>query len=245
MKQIHRPFVIFVCLIFWCSLTGCIGYVEELWINADGSGKIKLLFYMPEFMAQMAQKKGDNPFDEEKARAEFENVEGVEFIESKTYLEAGNQFLSFTLGFDSWEKLKALQTEDTKDPNQDLAGLFGDIQLGEDDNGNMTFSRTIDISQKQKGNDFGNEMIRALMGQYTWKYIVHFPVNLVSANAVEDDIDFDTNTVSWEYNLVSLIEEPKTMQATLKKPTSVIFYLLVGGGIVLFVCIIGLVRRSV
>ena len=68
-------------------------------------------------------------------------------------------------------------------------------------------SDTIDTSDNQ----IGKILKYAVFGQYSWIYTIHFPDKLYESNAPMMRMDTLSNTVVWEYNLASLINDQKVM----------------------------------
>ena len=64
----------------------------------------------------------------------------------------------------------------------------------------------------------GAGLKEGMFSGYSWKYTVHFPARVVSANTADEDIDRETNTVAWEIDLGSAMNESFTMTTTLEPP---------------------------
>ena len=199
--------------------TGCIGYEEELWINADGSGRMKFKILFSEMLSQAMKEKGEHVFSEQELAERFSGIEGITIEEAKTYAKAGNQVVSVALEFDSWDDLRHATTDD-----EDQADFWGSASVAEDDQGDLVYSRTVSMRTDDEGEE-GDELAQGLVGAmfagYSWEYTVHFPTAVVSANAADEDIDEETNTVTWELSLLSLLDSDATMTATLEKPSGI------------------------
>lgn len=226
------------------ALTGCIEYEEEVWINADGSGKIHFEIAVPSMMAQKMTE-GDDGLaklygDLQNAKERFAAVDGLEAEEVKTYEKAGKVILSVRLQFDSWDRLGKLQD---KPDSLRGKGVLGEVSLSEDESGNIVFKREVGVENPNAGteeNEMAQALVQGLLSNYTWSYTLHFPATVVSANAAEEDIDRESNTVTWEFGLASITNGPVVMEATLEPPSGVYWYLVLG---VLLVLIIAFVLR--
>ena len=64
----------------------------------------------------------------------------------------------------------------------------------------------------------GAGLVQGMFSGYSWKYTVHLPTRVVSANTADEDIDDGNNTVTWNVELGSVMNEPFTMTATLEAP---------------------------
>lgn len=56
----------------------------------------------------------------------------------------------------------------------------------------------------------------SIFSKYVWKYTVHFPYKVISANTADDYIDRKTNTVSWDISLLSISKKPQKMTVVLR-----------------------------
>ena len=234
MKISNHLLVISLSLI--SGLSGCIGYEEELWIEKDGTGKVDFRIVLSEMLTGMMDKNDEDPLDEDKLKDQFSNIDGVRVDEAKTYEKEGKKILSVKLSFDSWKGLTDIDID-----TEDKANFWGKISLKEDEDGHVIFSRIVQMNDdetNQEENPFAGGLMTKMLSGFSWKYIVHFPTTVVSANAADEDIDQETNTVTWETSLLSLSQGPFTMTATLEKPSTMNFYVIGGLAVLLLIAVV-------
>jgi hypothetical protein len=218
MKNLKLLFLLLLPLL----LVGCINYSEEAWLNADGSGKISMeISTSQQLIALMSQQGNGNPFSQEEVAKPFTGVKGIKLGEVKSYPKDGNQVAVVNFEFSS---LQALQS--VKDGNG-APGFLGKISFTKNKKGQLIFSReiekmklgnTADAEQTDSDSDLAGQMSAAMLAGYNWKYKVHFPASVVSANTAKENIDARTNTVVWEIPLSSIAQGSQTMTATIKAP---------------------------
>jgi hypothetical protein len=225
-----------ISLIMLLSLVaGCLTYNEEVWLNRDGSGKMSMEIGLSEALLSMAPNKSELPFSEEKIEKDFSNKKGIRLTEHKIYSRAGNKYVITYFQFDSIESLKNLFA-DNKDHKSEF---FDNFRIDNDKDGNVRFSRTIDLTEEKEGkeeNEFGKGMASTIFSNYIWKYKIHFPYKIINANTSPENIDYKNNTVTWEFSMASFFNEPQIMTATLK-PSSYLIAVLTISAITLLILI--------
>ena len=237
MKTSNHLLVVSLFLI--SGLLGCIGYEEELWIEKDGTGKVEFRIVLAEMLTKMMDKNDETPLNEEKLKEQFTNIDGVRVDEAKTYEKEGKKILSVKLSFDSWKSLTDIDID-----TDDKANFWGKISLKEDEDGHVIFSRIVQMNDnntnenEEEENPFAAGLMTKMLSGFSWKYIVHFPTTVVSANAADEDVDKEANTVIWETSLLSLSEGPFTMTAKLEKPTTMNLYVIGGLAVLLLIAIV-------
>jgi tetratricopeptide (TPR) repeat protein len=181
---------------------GCIEYDEEMWLNKDLSGRLKMTLKVAEMAAPEGQ--GD-PFQglSERIRA----VKGLKLAESRTFREDRKNCSTMVIEFDDVKTLSQLQDEQRK------GGPFGSISVENLDNGTIKFQRVLTTGAEE--NPQAAAMAHAMFGQANWNYVAHFPCKIETANVSENRIDKKRNTVTWTYSLADLMTKSQTMQATL------------------------------
>ncbi len=214
MKQL-LPLILFSFYLF-----SCIEYKEKLKIEQDGSGEITFAVGINDAITKMdgTESEGLENFDEQKIREKYKDKKGIEFIESRTYNEKGNKWIEVKLHFDSLYDL----TEASKDSSNQ--GMIGVISLEEDKDGNMLFVRKLGKddakSDEDSSNaDMGKGMMDLMFSKYEFNYELTLPGKIISANAEENNIDRENNTVKWTVTMSSLISRPKFI-VTFEKSSS-------------------------
>jgi len=223
----------------------CIEYEEEMWVNNDGSGKIKMKISMPKFLSEYeTEGEGISSFDGENVKKKFEEIDGLTLIDSKSYEEDEKNVIEMVVKFDSFEILaKANEEEDNK--------LFiGDIKMEKDGDGRIVFKRTVSMedSSKSEADKESEKLMAAMFGQYKFSYIVHFPNKVIEANTSDDNIDQKLNTVKWTFPLTSIISAPQEMVATLDAAEGAndrFNWLTIGIGVVIVFILISIISMVV
>ena len=183
--------------------SGCVDYTEELWLNEDMSGTIKMDIVIDEKLATLTeQERPDNIFSEGGIRSRFSNVRGVELVGAEAHTEGDKRVSTCTLKFDSIESLKNISNA-KKETN-----FLGDIFIAQGDSGRVTYTRTVVMSDDAK-----NKMVDQILKGFTWTYTVHFPGKILGVDSSANFIDKDTHTVTWVYSLTDLTKKPHTMKA--------------------------------
>ncbi len=203
-------------------LVGCINYSEETWMNADGSGKLSMeISTSQQFAALMAGQSNRSPFSQKELERPFKGVKGIRLKSVKLHHRNGDIVSTIIFQFNSLEALNQIKNGDSS------PSFLGQIRFSKDKNGRLIFTRTIDKMTLSPGkenhetnsnDDLAGNISGALLSGYSWKYTVHFPSKVISANTSKDNILAQNNTVIWNIPLSDLVKSPQTMTATLKAP---------------------------
>jgi lipopolysaccharide export LptBFGC system permease protein LptF len=230
-------------------LIGCINYSEETWIHSDGSGKIAMEISTSEqFAALMAGQSGSDPFSPKELAQPFKGVKGIQLKNVKTFHKNGNIIAAVNFEFSSLDAFNRIKNGSSS------PGFLGQISLSKDKKGRFIFTRTIDkmeLSQgKEKGEADSNDnlagnMSAALLSGYTWKYTVHFPAKVLNANTANDNINGQTNTVTWDLPLSDIVKSPQTMTATFEAPLPWLTILLIAAGFLIIIAVVFIVLKFV
>lgn len=198
-------------------LIGCINYSEETWLNSDGSGKIAMEISMSEqLLAMMAGQSNADPLSPEELTKSFKGVKGIKVGEVKTYHKDGNQIAAVNFEFSSLEALNNIKS------GSGTPGFLGKISFTKNKKGQLVFNRTIDkmeLGETDSGDALSGQMAAAMFSSYSWKYTIHFPSKVISANTGNENINAKTNTVVWEIPLSAFIQNSQVMTATLAAPS--------------------------
>jgi hypothetical protein len=184
-------------------LTSCIEYREELWLEDDNSGRLYFEIGLPPLTSIE-----DEDISELSIVSLCDTIEGIDVIEHHTYEIEEMTWIHIELEFKNILLLNEIENE-----------WFGEISIVDDDK-TRTIKRYITLSDtiNVNSNQFGKMLKFAMLGQYAWTYKLHFPDKIIETNAHIARTDTLTNTVLWEYNLASLINEQKVMTGQFRKP---------------------------
>ncbi len=179
------------------SLLGCIEYREEIWLENDYSGTMMFEISLPPHTSI-----DDEEISELSIVSLCDSIEGVTVTASNTCMIDEITWIQIHAEFDNILLLNNISNE-----------WFGHIYLDIDENGDHIYKRIITMSDTidTSDNQIGKVLKYAVFGQYSWIYTIHFPDKLYESNAPLMRTDTLTNTVTWEYNLASLINDQKIM----------------------------------
>jgi len=188
---------------------GCVEYTEEIWLNRDMSGTIRMNIIVNEMIANLTEEAGrsDSILSEEGARLRFSNLEGIRLTDVKAQRDSLARIISITLDFDTLESLRNISNA-TKETN-----FLGDISVRPLEDGRFLFTRNVVMND-----DDGNLVADKMLSDFTWMYTLHLPGRLVEANVPTDNIDYDHNTVTWLFSLALLAQGPEKMQVIFEAP---------------------------
>ncbi len=222
-------------------LIGCINYSEETWINSDGSGKIIMEISTSEqFAALMSGQSNSDPFSQKELGQPFKGVKGIKLKNIKTYHKNGDVIAAINFEFSSLDAFNHIKNGSSS------PGFLGQIHFSKDNKGRLIFTRTIDKMELSQGketnetdsNNFTGDMSAALLSGYNWKYKVHFPAKVLGANTTHDNIDAQTNTVTWNIPLSDIVKSPQTMTATIEAPLPWLTILMIVSGLLIIIGVV-------
>lgn len=212
MKTLHLT----TCLFFSLLFVGCINIVEEIWVNTDGTARIKIDIGMPEAMFSMGESEGgQDPFADldkefQKTKEDVEKNPDISRIDFKQYSEGGVKHFVFDVEVRNYKALNDFQKiVYAEEPDQEGGGrdmpLENSELVVEAQNGSLVFSRQ--IGQKPEGEtqseedslgnameDMGQAMADAMFGNYT------YTVRLYAENITESNgtINEQKNMAEWK-----------------------------------------------
>jgi hypothetical protein len=194
-------------------LSGCYDLSEELWINSDGSGRMKFTVGLAESLVAMLESSGesadfcDNAI---KDKSNLENDELVTFVAITKSREAGMHYCTIDISVTDFRQFKEVR-------NNAIAGAYNKYEfpfmiddLGE---GRVRISQDFSnfgrddpgLSEIEKA---GQEMAMAMMTpMMAGKYItvtVHAP-KIESSNG---EISSDSKSTVWKKPLIDLMRNP-------------------------------------
>ena len=212
---------------------GCIEYTEKLWINDDGSGRITLKIGIDNAMLSLGEADDDvdvliTAFEENKEMIQdtltrlFEKFGGIKYKEIDVYENYGSSWFKGTFEFDSINSLNngLRQFQELSNLNEETYDLF-DIEITEKSDGEIFFERNLmpiaeDDMEEMKLNPLF-KIAEETLKRYESEFTVYFPYRVTSANTEDEYIDSSDNKVTWKYDILSLMDSPKTLKATINK----------------------------
>jgi hypothetical protein len=200
-----------LCLFPICLfLFGCIQYNEEMWLNRDGSGH-----------SQMHITVYSN-YQNSETIGKYANIEGIHLLNFKTYRNKDNSYYDIEIGFDN---LKAFNELNDKDA---MAHFIGKSEIIKGKRGLLEFKRVISLGSTEINDE--DQLADLFQTLFTvnrnWRYTIHFPYEIVSANTDPGNIDYKNKTVKWNYEIAYLWNKDQTMEVTMdRKIPFLLFYI--------------------
>jgi uncharacterized lipoprotein YehR (DUF1307 family) len=190
----NTVFTLLTVVVLALALYGCINYEQEVTLNLDGSGTMKIHYWAKENNV-MWLSSNKLAFDEAKIREQYKSdnitVSAVK-VESDT--KDSTKHVRVELAFKNIAKL-------TEVPG------FKDMTISWTDKGEtQVLSHVLKADSSAGG--FG-------MSDYSVTYTYHMPAEVMASNATKTD----GKALTWKYSLSDLGKE-QTMTATVKKATA-------------------------
>ncbi|HOD18187.1 MAG TPA: hypothetical protein PLF50_02770 [Candidatus Cloacimonadota bacterium] len=209
-------------------LAGCVDYNEELWLNRNGSGRVKMTIGV---LTNYENKQEIN---------RYLNQPGISLISKSVYRKG--KFTYYNLDF----KFKSLEAFNNLNDEISNADFFGRITLTREKDGTITLRRKIALGSLTGEEDIIEQLAQThLQDDLKWRYKLHLPYEIIRTNAAPSKVDLKNRTVSWEYQTSYLWNKSQTMIVKMQQPSSVLPYILVGlAALLLIVSIIWLIISS-
>jgi hypothetical protein len=182
-------------------LLGCVQYNEELWLNSDGSGRVKMHIIVA------------STYQNTESISKYANIKGIHLRNFKTYKNNENTYYDIELNFDSIESLNALNDQ------EGMANFIGKSELLKQKRGLLQFKRKIALGSTEFNDE--DQLADLFQTIFTvnrnWSYTLHLPYEIVSANADPGNIDYKNKTVKWNYEHAYLWNKNQTMEVTMDR----------------------------
>lgn len=192
-------------------LAACVDYNEELWLNKDGSGKVKVI------IGALTTYKNDQEVNR------YLNQPGITLISKSVYRKKNFTYYNLEFKFDSIEAFNNLNDQISN------ADFFGRISIQKEEDGTITLKRRIALGSPSAEDDEIEQLIFTHpQEKLQWKYKMHLPWKVIKANAAPENIDNKTNTVSWVYQTAYLWNQSQTMTVRMKQSFPWLFVLPIG-----------------
>jgi len=213
--------LLLVSLALCLALSGCIEGEEQIWLRADGSGRIEARYKMPSAVA----KRIGEPAELVRALQEAaERDPHVEITDLTYTTEGGGITLTFSGTFDSLNKLTSFpqrQLRDTSKPDKRVQAevLFGESAMVISDD-NITYNREVDISWLLQSNPATKSIAKmpALFGKSSLTFILNLPGEAQESNASSQSED--KLRLEWNFLLKENTTGPMPMTARAALPAS-------------------------
>ncbi|SVC86251.1 uncharacterized protein METZ01_LOCUS339105, partial [marine metagenome] len=203
------------------------------WLNEDGSGRITLKIGIDNSMLSLGDADDSvndlmTVFEQNKEMIQdtlkkvFEGFGGIKYKEIDFYENYGSSWIKGTFEFESINSLNngLRQFQELSKLNEESYDLF-DIEITEKSDGEIFFERNLmpigeDDMEEMKLNPFF-KIAEETLKRYESEFTVYFPYRITSANTEGKYIDSSDNKVTWKYDILSLMDSPKTLKATINK----------------------------
>ena len=195
-------------------LSGCYDIAEELWINSDGSGRMKFTIGLAENLTAMMEGGGQSANFCDKAikdKSKLENNVLITSIAISKSNEAGMNYCSIDVDVKDFRNFAEVRNNIIEGDYNNYEFPFSIIELGEERIGISQEFNNLgrDGPNQSKIEKVGQEMAMVMMTpMLAGKYLivtVHAP-NIESSNG---DISTDNKTVTWKKPLVDLVRYPE------------------------------------
>ena len=212
MEKALRLGLIFLAAVLF---SGCLDYDEEMWLNANLSGRVAMTISVPEELVN--GKTGmEKDMSEQGVRSDVEKIPGVTLESFESFRDAGKVIAKLRIAFDNVEKLTRHEQGVAE---SGPASLLGAITLREE-SGKVIFERTLRVMPQTKSEgvakDFLTKSLSSLLfSKNHLSYKVHLPGEIVTANS--QHIDGKERVVEWKYSLAQAMREPPVMKVEWKK----------------------------
>lgn len=212
MRKLFLGLILFSTVLL---MTGCYHYTEETWLRENGSGKMKMEIALNEALMNMAsESNNEEPFSENKVKNTFKGKKDIKLLSTKSFNKDGNRVIQMELEFKSLKALEALNN------SEDNSSFIGKMTMAKNKKGQVIFTRVLSMNSGGSTNgtdsEFADQMMASIFANYNWKYSIHFPYKVISANTADSHINRKTNTVQWEIPLSSIAKKPQQMTAVLR-----------------------------
>ncbi|MES2657800.1 MAG: hypothetical protein V4689_04235 [Verrucomicrobiota bacterium] len=193
-----------------CLLVSCIDGREEIWLNADGSGRADVTYSLP---AAAAKFQGGEDGVKKMLGDFLFNTPAIKNPTCDVTTIDGRLKIHVRGSFDSALELKEISKNGSMEKLPSSAtGLTGSTKVTMSGR-TVDFSRTIDAGSALPGSFF---MPASQFEGRRLSYIVHLPVAAMESNATR--IEDEGRTLVWDFPLAQAIKGPFTTSFSAKVP---------------------------
>ena len=197
-------------------LAGCVGYNEELWLNKDGSGRVRMV------IGVLTTYKNTQEINR------YTDLPGINLISRSVYRKKNYTYYNVYLSFNSLEAFNSLNDQVS---NTDF---FGKLSLVKNKDGTVTMNRRIALGSPSAEEDEIEQLIQSHPHEnLNWRYTIHLPYKIVDSNAETSNVDLDKRIITWVYQTKYLWNKSQTMTVTMKPAFPWLAVVLIGIGFLL------------
>jgi hypothetical protein len=179
-------------------LAGCVDYTEEMWLNRNGSGRVKMLIGV---LTSYENKQEINRYLDQP---------GISLISKSVYRKDKYTYYRLDFRFSSLDAFNNLNEQVSN------ADFIGRITLKKAADGTITFNRRIALGSTSDQDEIEQLILKQPFGNLKWSYKIHLPWHILKANAEAANIDLKKNTVKWEYLASYLWGKSQNMTVSLQ-----------------------------
>ena len=217
---------VLICAALFC-FSGCIDYLEEIWINADGSGKLKVDMGIAETFVSMGKSFGmeDSSNDMQKQylkkKEELEKNPNVQKVDFKDFTQGDMHHFVFDIDvkdiFKVGELTRKLEMSQMETQGQQDTAGKSEVRIEKLPNGNIQFVQLFKGEKKESSSQgmpmgeqgdssgvnydsMGQAMAMSMFGDKGVTIRVHGP-SIVSSNGKIDD---EKKMVEWKIGLAEM-----------------------------------------
>lgn len=207
--------LLLVVLLFVAA--GCFNYEEEIWINSNQSGRMKMTIKITETI--MKQEFDIIYIVKDEVMNIKNNIvknRGLILNQNKEYINNGYKHYVIDFNFDTIEDLKKI-TEHSKKGR----GFIANFKIEEDESDNIKISRTVEfeVGDSYEQNEMLTGFLPIALYGHRWRYKMHLPYRIINANTIDEMIDKKNNIVKWEFPLHILSKQPQKIEVTMNSDT--------------------------
>lgn len=218
-------------------LASCIDGEEDIFLEADGSARLKVKYDLPGMMLSNQESDALVALVEQKVAEE----EMLELIENRVEQVNGRKVIRIEIAADKVTELKQLMDKgadegekaEASKTNQILDVLLGQAAV-EVDGLDVRVQREVDLAPLLE--QYLGSRGASLLGDSEFRYCVHLPEAALDSNAHETSAE--GKTLRWKYKLKDCAREPIMMKMTAPIPVPwwvymalIVLFLLGGAGL--------------
>jgi hypothetical protein len=209
-----KKLILILTLFFSLLVSGCYDIAEELWINSDGSGRMKFTIGLAENLAAMIEGGGQSANFCDKAIKDKSKLENNVLITSVTITknsEAGMNYCSIDVDVKDFRNFAEVRNNVIEGDYDNYEFPFSIIELGEDRFGiSQEFNNLGRDGPNQSGIEkVGQEMAMAMMAPMLAGKYISITVHAANIESSNGEISADSKTVIWKKPLVDLVRYPE------------------------------------
>lgn len=221
--NLTRPFVRMLLLGVVSLLVSCIDGHEELWLNADGSGRADVSYTLPAIAARFQ----GGEVGVKKLLDKFLNdAKGLTSSSHEVVTEGDRLKIRVTASFKSVLELRKISKSDPlKKLPSSANGLTGVVKLSREGR-TLDCSRTISAGTALPGSSL---LPASQFKDRRLTYILHLPNAPIESNATRTEDD--GRTLIWDYPLATAVKAPFTTRFKVKVPIPTWMFVSAGGAV--------------